>query len=398
MTCIQQDLGYVFLGPTLSVTAAKEILPTAQYCPPIQCGDLLRLLPLHPAFIAIIDGTFAGNAAVWHKEILLCLEKGITVYGASSMGALRAAELTDYGMIGIGEIYHAYRDGKLNDDDEVALLHTPGPDYIALTEPMVNIRATLQRAAALDVCSLGQAKRLDQLAKQLFYQQRTWENIMILAANDNIDTHMFSQWLRKNGSVDKKREDTIALLQHIHTVNCHQVRSTFSVPRTVYVRAMLRDLSSVDMPDNPTETTVLASLLAVVSGLPVSPDREDFTDMKTETQRYFIILYGWHAASPILQRIVHLWRIVECEMAARHWVPRDAVIQQYSQQFRRQRQLLTAAALQTWLDAQGWSVHDYHRFLVFAATFTFLIVEGHVDSLGIFLDDNAMRFSKAVQS
>ena len=38
--------------------------------------------------IAIIDGYFERMAAVWHKEILVALERGIAVWGAASMGAL----------------------------------------------------------------------------------------------------------------------------------------------------------------------------------------------------------------------------------------------------------------------------------------------------------------------
>ena len=58
--------------------------------------------------IAIIDGYFERMAAVWHKEILVALEKGIAVWGAASMGALRAAELAPFGMVGVGAIYQAF--------------------------------------------------------------------------------------------------------------------------------------------------------------------------------------------------------------------------------------------------------------------------------------------------
>ena len=45
--------------------------------------------------------------------------------GASSMGALRAAELSQFGMVGIGEVYQAFKLGRLEDDDEVAIVHGP---------------------------------------------------------------------------------------------------------------------------------------------------------------------------------------------------------------------------------------------------------------------------------
>src|SRR5262245_47094742 len=89
---------FVYLGPSLPLKEAKHILPEACFLPPIRCGDLLHLLRLNPQCIAIIDGYFQHTAAVWHKEILLALEKGIRIYGASSMGALRAAELANDGI------------------------------------------------------------------------------------------------------------------------------------------------------------------------------------------------------------------------------------------------------------------------------------------------------------
>ena len=100
----------VFLGPSLSADEARRTL-RARYLSPVRCGDVLRVRRLKPRAIAIVDGLFESVASVWHKEILLALEDGIAVYGATSMGALRAAELEPFGMIGIGTIFEAYRDG-----------------------------------------------------------------------------------------------------------------------------------------------------------------------------------------------------------------------------------------------------------------------------------------------
>jgi hypothetical protein len=58
--------------------------------------------------VIIIDGLFYHTAPVRHKEILILLAQGVTVIGAASMGALRAAELHPYGMTGVGSIFDAY--------------------------------------------------------------------------------------------------------------------------------------------------------------------------------------------------------------------------------------------------------------------------------------------------
>lgn len=97
----------VFLGPTMPLADARRLLPRARFAPPVRCGDLLALLrlpsgPVSGALqVAIIDGCFENVAAVWHKEILWALRGGARIWGAASMGALRAAELCDLGMVGV---------------------------------------------------------------------------------------------------------------------------------------------------------------------------------------------------------------------------------------------------------------------------------------------------------
>jgi hypothetical protein len=50
-------------------------------------------------------------------------------------------------MLGIGEVYECFASGELEDDDEVALLHAPAAeDFRALSEPLVNLRASFARA------------------------------------------------------------------------------------------------------------------------------------------------------------------------------------------------------------------------------------------------------------
>ena len=68
---------------------------------------------------------FEGAPSVWHHELLAALDAGVAVYGGASMGALRAAELWPLGVVGVGTVFGWYRDGVLDDDDEVALYHAP---------------------------------------------------------------------------------------------------------------------------------------------------------------------------------------------------------------------------------------------------------------------------------
>lgn len=212
------DRVIVFLGPSLAVQEAHRVLG-ARYLSPARCGDVLRVRALRPCAIAIIDGLFETTAAVWHKEILLALEDGIAVFGAASMGALRAAELAPFGMVGVGKIFEAYRDGVYTDDDEVAILHGSSAEgYRPRSEPMVNIRATVAAAVEAGVIRGESGERLLTVAKEIFYQERslaaaidrTWR----VAAGDD-EPARFRRFIANGGYVDQKRLDALVLVHHL---------------------------------------------------------------------------------------------------------------------------------------------------------------------------------------
>ncbi len=167
----------VFLGPTLPRADAERELPAtwARYRGPVAQGEVLRAVEEQPAAIAIIDGTFAREPAVWHKEILWALSRGVAVYGASSMGALRAAELHGFGMVGVGKIFEAFRDGEHEDDDEVTIIHGDADSgYQPLSIAMVDLRATFGRAVAEQVIDAALGAALIAHAKALPYAERSY--------------------------------------------------------------------------------------------------------------------------------------------------------------------------------------------------------------------------------
>jgi len=204
---------YVFLGPSLSVEAARSLLD-AIYLPPAAVGDVYRLVrDAAPARIAIIDGYFERMAAVWHKEILFALEQRTGVYGASSMGALRAAELAPFGMIGVGRIFAAFRRGALVDDDEVAVAHLPADaGYAAVSTAMVDLRAGLARARRTGAITAAHEARLIALAKARFYRDRTWPQLLADARAAAFPRRPLAA-LAPHGPVAQKAADARALLR-----------------------------------------------------------------------------------------------------------------------------------------------------------------------------------------
>jgi hypothetical protein len=176
---------------------------------------VLSAMAVRPTVIAIVDGYFHNAPAVWHKEILWALSQGVRVIGGASMGALRAAELEPFGMEGAGRVFEAFRDGKLTDDDEVAVRHGPEEiGYPAVSEALVNIRATLAAAEARGTVAAGTRCRLEGIAKATFYPERSFGRLLADARRADLpaaELDALTAFLAET-RVDQKRLDALELL------------------------------------------------------------------------------------------------------------------------------------------------------------------------------------------
>ena len=208
---------FVFCGPTISQLEAKSFLD-ATYLPPVTQGDVLKLNRQEVDVIGIIDGYFQMEPSVWHKELLYALHQGVHVFGCSSMGALRASELHHFGVKGVGKIFEHFRDGKLIRDDEVALNHGPAEiGYANLSEPLVNIRFSLEKAVDNGVISTTLSQTLLSLIGAEFYPNRSYEKMIALGVqNGQCENELRSllTWLQVE-RVDQKKTDAIEMLTTI---------------------------------------------------------------------------------------------------------------------------------------------------------------------------------------
>ncbi|MEM1399019.1 MAG: TfuA-like protein [Pseudomonadota bacterium] len=247
----------VFLGPTLSHDAAAGQLD-ATYLPPIRQGDIMRAIDRHePHTLAIIDGFFEQTPAVWHKEILWALSHGLNVYGASSMGALRAAELEPFGMVGVGRIFEAYRSGvfapfedePFEDDDEVAVSHGPAELGYPGSVAMVDIRATLDAACQAEVIDPLVRDRLARVAKSIFYKDRSYEELFNRASEDLGSLSEFNHWLMDGGKIHQKSLDAERLLAMISAIDPKPLIAEFNFEHTTVWDAALADLANPDAGD-----------------------------------------------------------------------------------------------------------------------------------------------------
>ena len=195
----------IFVGPTISLAEAKNILPDAEYFPPARQSDFLSIVrERKPDIIGLIDGEFSQSLAVWHKEILDALARGIHVYGSSSMGAIRAAECADFGMVGIGHVARAFSSYQYTNDDTVALCYDS--DYKKISEPLCNILFTTAKMVSNKAITKEQAEKVQKRAERLYYPERTIKRI----CEGIIDPSKYVEFY-----YDVKKEDAIELLETI---------------------------------------------------------------------------------------------------------------------------------------------------------------------------------------
>lgn len=190
----------VFVETSLAHAEAINFLPNAFYMPSIKKGDVIKAIKMGYKRIVIIDGHFGWTPSIWHKEIMMALDYKIEVFGAASMGAIRAAELDMYGMKGIGTVYSMYKNEDIDGDDEVAIVVSPYTGQ--KTIPLINIRITLQNL------KFKSKKNIFSKIKNIFYAERTWGKI-----EQNIPKNAYD--LIRTHYIDIKKEDAIALLNLI---------------------------------------------------------------------------------------------------------------------------------------------------------------------------------------
>lgn len=221
----------VFVGPTLAADEAAALAPDAELHPPVAVLDVLRLLRRRrpPARLAIIDGYFERMAAVWHKELLLALEEGVEVWGAASMGALRAAELAAHGMRGVGAIYRDFARGRLVADAEVAVAHLPGAfGYQPVSVALVDVRDALAGARRAGALTAAEVRAALAAATACFYGDRTWEQVT--APLSAATTARFAAW-RAEARPGRKAADARLLLRTLAATPVAAVVAA-PVPRT----------------------------------------------------------------------------------------------------------------------------------------------------------------------
>ncbi|AMW19581.1 TfuA-like protein [Mycobacteroides chelonae] len=212
---------HVTCGPTVSADEVHAIVPTAIVHPPVQHGDLYALALDAGASVLVIDGLFHQSAAIRHKEILDLIGRGISIFGASSMGALRASELSPLGMYGIGNVFRLFQSGAIDGDDEVAVVHlSEEDDYRQISEPLVNFRIALNDGVSADMFTPDEAAVVLKIVQEIPFTARTWKNLFRTIEAMHFQHGLvskcssFTEWLLSNPvSANAKKSDAIQALR-----------------------------------------------------------------------------------------------------------------------------------------------------------------------------------------
>lgn len=220
----------VFVGPSLWGEQVQS--DGLIFRGPASAGDIAAAVREGATTVGLVDGFFGWVASTWHKELLYALSEGVAVFGAASMGALRAAELHEFGMIPIGGIAADYISGSLDDDAAVSL--TSGPEdlnYMPFTEPLVDAVATIAQMRRVGAITDAEEWQLDRSARSLFFQRRTVEEIVRGAVIDSTRCQEIAAAYDRH-RVHRKRDDALALVRAIQHSDEQPPRRPF--PRSAF--------------------------------------------------------------------------------------------------------------------------------------------------------------------
>jgi hypothetical protein len=167
-----------FVGPSIPREEAARLCAGLDLRPPVRRDELYREREKGAWGFLIIDGVFMQEDAVSPREVVDVLEDGALVVGASSMGALRAAECWPAGAQGAGLIYRLYRRGVLASDEDVAVAVSADGSDAAVSVPLVNVRYAVARAVRRRLLDRATARQIVSAAAAIPYPGRTWPEVL----------------------------------------------------------------------------------------------------------------------------------------------------------------------------------------------------------------------------
>lgn len=201
----------VYSRLTLDEASVHGILPQADVQGPIQRYDVARDLADGVNLIVVIDGKFHHDLSVSCGELRDALQRGVVVYGASSMGALRASEMETQGMIGHGEIFQFIKAADCFRDDFLGQIFSHDVSRI-ITLPYLDVYFNLRRLLEDGRITSRVFREACRLTADLHYADRS-PGVLLARSRSKSVAWALDRAVRHMGS--QKRRDAIGALQRV---------------------------------------------------------------------------------------------------------------------------------------------------------------------------------------
>ncbi len=241
----------IFAGPSFGADMSKlrAAHSAIEFRGPAARGDILQAVHDGARAIGIVDGYFGEVPSVWHKEILYALQKNVIVAGGASMGALRAAECSAFGMVGLGTIYEDYADGRLIDDEAVALVHAPEElGWLPLSIPWVDYLPTIERLHRDGALSAGEAKMLVLAGRALHFSERTYPKAIDACnfAGEGRGREILR--LIRSNKVERKRADAECVLRYLQDAELGEKERSWGFAATSHWETLRAEVTGAVTP------------------------------------------------------------------------------------------------------------------------------------------------------
>ncbi|MBN4059202.1 hypothetical protein JYT22_00960 [Endomicrobium sp. AH-315-J14] len=209
---MSQALVKVYSGLSLTEAEVREALPECVFSEPVKRDDLLADVEAGVNVVVILDGKFQQSLAVSPSEILDALRSGMRVYGASSMGALRAAELYPQGMVGVGRIYRWIRSEPYFRDDYLGQIFREFGSVRDASEPYVDVHFGLRGLCEAGAIDEEARAELDELYRDMHFTDRDLRALERAVAGKPVLEAAVRELATK---CDQKRRDGLEALERV---------------------------------------------------------------------------------------------------------------------------------------------------------------------------------------
>jgi len=243
----------VFSGGSLRETD-KQGDNDIVYALPIRQGDMFATILEGFRNILIIDGYFYNDFPCTTFEVLLAIEEGRNVFGAGSIGALRAVELHNYGMLGSGYVFNYLKRKKIKPYQIVA--QTYDGDNKPVSVPLINVVYFLKSALKKRIISRSEFDKCFNAANDIHFAALTFPYFFkYLGTSGRLPGRRVERlknyfYLEGEDGFNVKRKDALLLLKNFRSIIAGRAdghaAKTFIAAKDKY----LKMLASKYAPDN----------------------------------------------------------------------------------------------------------------------------------------------------